>query len=106
MNNGHKNEVVMKRREYTKEFKLEAIALAETMGSTLKAAEQLDVPKTNLHSWVTNKNKILNKPITPKVSISVEELAELKSLRKEVLHLKKVNHILKAAAAFFSQDHV
>ena len=31
---------------------------------------------------------------------------ELKRLRKEVEELKKVNYILKRAAAFFSQDHL
>ena len=31
---------------------------------------------------------------------------EIKRLRTEVTELKKVNHILKAAAAFFSQDHL
>jgi transposase-like protein len=38
--------------------------------------------------------------------VSTSDHEELLRLRKEVSELKKVNHILKSAAAFFSQDHL
>ena len=41
---------------------------------------------------------------TKKVKVNYEE--ENRRLQAENAELKKVNHILKAAAAFFSRDHL
>ena len=44
----------------------------------------------------------MKSPQAPAVSLN----DEVRRLQREVAELKKVNHILKAAAAFFSQDHL
>lgn len=86
-------------RKYTEEFKKQAVELAKSLGNTTKAAEQLGIRDSIIHDW---KRKFGG--ISPcQLSSEAEELIRLK---KENAELKKVNHILKAAAAFFSQDHL
>ena len=96
----------MKRRKYTIEFKKQAIELAESLGSVPKAAEQLGIGDDIIYSW-----RQALRLTSPQVNVSVKDQAaldkqELQNLRRENAELKKVNHILKAAAAFFSQDHL
>lgn len=95
----------MKNRKYTKEFKQQAIDLAASLGSVSAAAEQLGIPGNNIYNWRVRDG------LRPTGGKSAESLAsseaeELQRLRRENAELKKVNHILKAAAAFFSQDHL
>ena len=95
-------------RRYTSEFKVQAVRLAEEMGSALRAAKQLGVPGANVHNW-KNKSK-QGKLKDSKSNMNVGEVEtteeEVKRLRKENKELKDVNYILKKAAAFFSQDHL
>lgn len=86
-------------RTYTKEFRENALALASSMGPA-KAARSLGIPVGTIATWQRTFGKAAVVPATE----SPQE--ELRRLRKEVSDLKKVNHILKAAAAFFSQDHL
>jgi len=88
----------MKKKTYTKEFKEQAVVLAKELGSFSKAAEQLGLPASNIHTW--------EKRLEYKTNTQTESELEIKRLRKENLELKKVNSILKSAAAFFSQDHL
>ncbi len=79
--------------------------MADSIGSVVAAAQQLGISKTNLYAW---RNKFRK---TQAASVGIgeskpNENEEVVRLRKEVAELKKVNHILKAAAAFFSQDHL
>lgn len=103
-----------KPRKYTEEFKRQAVQLAEELGSAKKAGKQLGVPHANVHNWKVKissgqslnrsnqKNKIQS--AAPISAASVEE--ENQRLRRENAELKKVNHILKAAAAIFTRDHL
>lgn len=91
-------------RRYTIEFKRQAIELAASLGSVSKAAEQLGIPDVNIHAWRKRLNKNEDK-ISATTTLSAEQ-EELKRLRKEVAEQKQVIHILKSAAAFFSQDHL
>jgi transposase len=103
-----------KSRTYTEEFKKQAVQLAEDLGSAKKAAKQLGVPHANVHNWKVKlssgqslsrsnqKNK--TKSATSSAAAGVEE--ENQRLRRENAELKKVNHILKAAAAIFTRDHL
>ena len=93
-------------KHYTKEFKLQAVKLAEELGSAVQAGKQLGVPDANIYAW---KKRYSGETLTTtkKPEIKPEELAkENQRLQQENAQLKKVNHILKAAAAFFSQDHL
>jgi transposase len=87
------------RRSYTAEYKRQAIELANRNGYT-KVSKQLGVPMTTLHSWSPPSKS--SEPIES--ALSPEE--EIRKLRAEVEEQKKVIHILKAAAAFFSKDHL
>jgi transposase len=93
-------------RQYTQEFKLQAIKLAEELGSAIQAGKQLGVPDANIYVW-RKKHAGQTVSAAKKPEVKSDDLAkENLRLQQEVLHLKKVNHILKSAAAFFSQDHL
>lgn len=90
--------------KYTEEFKRQAVELAESLQSGVAAARQLGISDSLIYAW---RHKF--KESASKVSSSIlqtSESEEIKQLRRENAELKKVNHILKSAAAFFSQDHL
>jgi len=95
-----------KPRVYTEEFKKQAVQLAKDLGSTTRAAEQLGTSSVNIYEWTKKLATTTVNTTTTAPEMSALEREELQRLRKEVSDLKKVNHILKAAAAFFSQDHL
>jgi len=95
-------------RKYTAEFKEQAVRLAEEIGSS-KAAQKLGVSDANIHNWREKKRK--GQRLKDSIGGSHMQLSEtpeeeLRRLRRENEELKKANHILKRAAAFFSQDHL
>lgn len=93
-------------RQYTHEFRLQAIKLAQELGSTIEAGKQLGVAGANIYVW---RKKYIGQSVTAAKTTELkpdEILIENRRLQQEVAHLKKVNHILKSAAAFFSQDHL
>ena len=95
-------------KTYTQEFRLQAVQLAEDLGSAAEAGRQLGVSEANIYAW-RSKYSGQNVTATPakKSELSPAELAkEIQRLQHENTQLKKVNHILKSAAAFFSQDHL
>lgn len=93
------------KQKYTEEFKLNALKLADELGSVAEATRQLGLAENLIHNWKHRykyefkRDKAANVPLSP-------ESEEIKRLRKENEELKKVNYILKRAAAFFSQDHL
>lgn len=90
-----------KNRRYTFEFKQQAAELANKIGVT-RAAEQLGVSMANVQRWKSKGQDRTQKSKNESVDLE----AEVRRLQKENEELKKVNHILKKAAAFFSQDHL
>ena len=88
------------KRQYTLEFKQQAAELAKEIGIS-QAALKLGVSVSAIRQW---KKKAEESNSKPKSGMVLEE--ENRRLRKEVEELKKVNYILKRAAAFFSQDHL
>lgn len=88
-------------RKYSEEFKRQAVDLASELGPT-GAARKLGIADGNINNW---RKKFGDSKRGPKPT---QESAddELKRLRKKVVELEKANTILKAAAAFFSQDHL
>lgn len=93
------------KQKYTKEFKMQALELVNQLGSFSEAARQLGIRDGILHNWKKKFNFVMKKEAT-KVANSDPESEEIKRLKKENEELKKVNYILKRAAAFFSQDHL
>ena len=93
------------RRTFTNEFKVQALALAEQIGSITRAAQQLGIQAERIRAWKKElANNISSEPRA--VAQMAAESEEIKRLRKQVSELEKTNYILKKAAAFFSQDHL
>ena len=97
-------------KEYTIEYKKEAIKLAKEVG-TKQAAMELGVPKGTLYGWL-KKEKIGEIDLgagsrTPSNALSLVE--EIKALReknkeyeKENARLNKINTFLEEATRFFA----
>jgi transposase len=90
------------RRNYTDEFKMQAVALAESVGRT-EAARQLDISVKTLDNWVDAARKGLA-PSSPNRRPISKESSELARLRAENAELKLEREILKKAAVFFAKE--
>jgi transposase len=87
-------------KQYTKEFKEEAVSLVTEQGySVPEAAKSLGVNPNLLYRW---KDKIEEKKAG--TAISEDERAELQRLRKENKELRMEKEILKKASAFFAKE--
>lgn len=94
-----------KKSNYTKEFKIEALELARSLGSAAKAERQLGLSEGILYYW-KRKYGFPVKSNGRSAEQAISEAEEVRRLRKENEELRKTNYILKKAAAFFSQDHL
>lgn len=90
------------RRQFTDDFKAQAVALAESIGPA-KAARQLDISAKTLANWLiaSRAGKPLSSPLRRPVG---EFEAELARLRAENATLKMEREILKKATAFFGRE--
>ena len=87
-------------KQYSKEFKEEAVALVQEQGySVPEAARTLGIASNMLYRW---KEKV-EAQLEGKV-LSEDERDELKQLRKEVKTLRMEKEILKKASAFFAKE--
>jgi len=87
-------------RQYTKEFKEEAVKLVTEQGySQKRAADTLGINSKNIYRWV---NELKGNNISTKVLMPEQE--EIKRLKKENERLKMEREILKKAAAFFANE--
>ncbi len=87
-------------KQYSKEFKEEAVALVREQGySVPDAAKSLGIASNMLYRWKEN----FEAQIEGKV-ISADERDELKQLRKENKTLRMEKEILKKASAFFAKE--
>ena len=94
-------------RQYTQEFKVEAVRLAESVGGT-EASRRLDVPDSSLWNWIK-----LHRPgeleraagADEPVKRSASELeAESARLRRELANAKLDLEIVKKAAPYFAKE--
>lgn len=90
------------RRQYTDDFKAQAVALSDSIGRT-QAARQLDIPVKSLANWVdaVRAGRGLRSPQRKPVSELESEVARL---RAENATLKMEREILKKATAFFAKE--
>ena len=87
-------------KQYSKEFKEEAVALVREQGySVPDAAESLGIATNLLYRW---KEKV-EQQLEGKALVE-DERDELKRLRKEVKTLRMEKDILKKASAFFARE--
>ena len=87
-------------KQYTKEFKQEAVALVLEQGySVPEAAKSLGIATNMLYKW---KEKI--EAESEGKSLEEDEREELKRLRKENRELRMEKEILKKASAFFAKE--
>ena len=88
---------------YTKEFKLEAIKLAQKSGSIPKTAKELGISDKSLYKWAREHTIDSSKAFRGKGRLTAEA-EELRKLRFENERLKETNDILKKATKFFAQE--
>ena len=94
-------------RQYTDEFKVEAVRLGESIGGN-QAAKRLGIPESSLWNWMrlsrAGKLKAASTTTAP-VKRSVTEVeAENARLRKELVSTKLDLEIVKKAAAYFAKE--
>ncbi len=93
-----------KRKQYSKQFKLDAVKLITEQGyNASEAARNLDIDHNTLRRWKkqleTDKSEAF-----PGNGKMVSEKEELHRLRKEVARLKMERDILKKATVFFAKE--
>jgi transposase len=94
----------MARRQFSREFKLEAVKLVKERGvSIAQASRDLGVHENVLRKWVRD---VTADPVHafPGQGQMKPEQAEIERLKKEVAKLKMERDILKKAAAFFAKE--
>jgi len=92
-----------KRREYTKEFKADAVRLVKKGGkSAFRVAQDLDLTPSALRNWI--KQAEIDAGKGSEGAWSTAEKEELRRLRKENKQLMMEREILKKATAFFAKE--
>lgn len=92
------------RRNYTKEFKADAVGLVVEQGySSAEVGRRLGVSENNVNRWVRQYRDKTESASAD--GLTREQLeTELKRLRKENKRLEMEREILKKAAAFFANE--
>jgi len=94
----------MRRRKFSREFKLEAVRLVKDRGvAVAQAARDLDLHENVLRKWVRELNADPQHAFPGHGQMKPEQL-EIDRLRKEVLKLKADRGTLKTAAALFERE--
>ena len=91
---------IRKRRNYTEDFKREAVALVTEQGYKIaEAARSLDIGANLLGRW---RRQFEEEACG--VRLTADEREELKRLRKEVRNLRMEKEILKKASQYFAKE--
>ncbi|GJH21975.1 transposase [Caballeronia novacaledonica] len=94
----------MGRREFSEEFKREAVALVLEQGYTVtKAAKALGIGETALRRWIGNRRPVAGAPVSAAEGGSAEQL-RIRALEKRVAELERERDILKKSTAFFVKE--
>ena len=87
------------RRRFTPEFKAETVKLVKQSNRTMAdVAMELGISSKSVGEWVRNAAESED-------SISEDERAELKRLRKEISELRMGREILRKATVFFAKEN-
>ena len=93
-------------RQYTAEFKVEAVRLAESIGGN-QAAKRLGIPDSSLWNWLrlsrAGKLKGADPSAIPVKRAPTELEAENARLRRELAEAKLDLEVVKKAAAYFAR---
>jgi len=91
-------------RQFSLEFKKEAVELAKKVGNS-KAASDLGINESQIRQWKSKFN-----PTFPKLSLEGKSYSDLEKevrrLSKENGYLKEINQVLKKSTAIFSVDQL
>lgn len=94
----------MRRRAFSREFKLEAVKLVQERGVLIvQAARDLDVAESVLRRWIRDAAADPRHAFPGHGQVRPEQ-QEIERLRREVAKLKAERDILKKAAAYFARD--
>ena len=89
------------RRKFTDEFKAETVKLIRESGRSVgSVAKELDLTETAVRNWV---KKAESSGLAD--SLSPDERAELRRLRKEIQELRMEKEILRKATVFFAKEN-
>ena len=95
---------MVRRRAFTREFKLEAVRLVRDRGvSAAQASRDLDVHENVLRKWVRQQAADPQHSFPGHGQMKPEQ-QEIERLRREVIKLKAERDILKKAAAYFAKE--
>ena len=101
-----RNELVP-RREYTEEFKTEAVRLAISVGGNT-AAKRLGIPQSTMTNWVRQSREGTPAPVEGAASPVKRPVSEVEAenarLRRELASAKLDLEIVKKAAAYFAKE--
>ena len=92
------------RRTYNKEYKQEAIKLAESIGAT-QAAADLGIDRSLISAWRRSQEAEGADAFRGKGNPTAEQ-AELVRLRREIATLRMEREILKKATEFFMREQL
>ena len=97
----------VRNRQYTDEFKIEAVRLGESIGIN-QAAKRLGIPDSSLWNWIrlrrAGKLKVGDSAGVPVKRSITEVEAENSRLRRELANTKLDLEIVKKAAAYFAKE--
>ena len=94
----------MARRQFSREFKLEAVRLVKERGvSVVQASRDLDVGENILRRWIKELTSDPGQAFPGQGQLKPEQ-QEIARLRREVAKLKAERDILKKAAAYFARE--
>ena len=96
-------EVVMERRQFTREFKLEAVRLVRERGVSYAQAAGPWYSSEKLRNWVKQLAADPQQAFPGHGQMKPEQL-EIARLKREVTKLKAERDILKKAAAYFAKE--
>ena len=102
-------------RHYDQEYKVQAIKLAQELGSVSRAASELGLPVNTLYGWISavHKGRIDIGPgaHVPQTAMTLNQemiqlRAQMRVMEKENARLRKENVFLAEASAFFAASRL